>query len=70
MYSKSVECIETDEQLLNRGIAILKKKFDTHSHDCIDLTECSLSKINAKEAIKEGCYFFDKTNGKGRWIKL
>lgn len=68
MYSKSVECIETDEQLLNRGIAILKKKFDTHSHDCIDLTECSLSKINAKEAIKEGCYFFDKTNGKGRWI--
>ena len=68
MYSKSVECIETDEQLLNRGIAVLKKKIDIQARDCIDLTEYELSKIKVKEYIKGGYYFFDKINGKGKWI--
>ena len=68
MYAKSVECIETDEQLLARGIEILRNKFNSRAPECLNLQEDNFSETQIKSKIKEGKYFLDKVYGKWQWF--
>lgn len=68
MYAKSVECIETDEQLLARGIEILRNKFNSRAPECLNLQEDNFSETQIKSKIKEGKYFLDKVDGKWQWF--
>lgn len=68
MYIKSVECIETDEQLLARGIEILRNKFTSKAPDCLNLQEDNFSETQIKSKIKEGKYFLDKVDDKWQWF--
>ena len=68
MYAKSVECIETEEQLLARGIEVLKSKFSVKNDDCLNMQKHSFTGQQVKSAISEGKYFLDKVDGKWKFF--
>jgi len=68
MYAKSVECIETDEQLLARGVEILRNKLTSKAPDCLNLQEDNFAETQIKSEIKKGKYFLDKVDGKWQWF--
>lgn len=68
MYAKSVECIETEEQLLARGIEVLKSKFSVKNDDCLNMQKHSFTGQQVKSAISKGKYFLDKVDGKWKFF--
>ncbi len=67
MYLKSVECIETDEQLLERGIRILKNKLKKDAQDLLYLENIPKNKEYIKEQIQCQKYFLSEKKEK-QWI--